>query len=70
MPRSLCLQKSPLLYSKYGGFEYAVMMMDREEWDDYRAWEGYDQAASLRSSSVTRTRLNTSQRRNCASSSA
>jgi len=35
------------LYSKYGGFEFAVMMMDRGEWDDYRAWEGYDQAAVI-----------------------
>lgn len=32
------------LYSKYGGFEFAVMMMDRDEWDMYRNWEGYDQS--------------------------
>ena len=31
------------LYSKYGGFEFAVMMMDRDEWETYRNWEGYDQ---------------------------
>ena len=31
------------LYSKYGGFEYAVMMMDRDEWEAYRNWEGYNQ---------------------------
>ena len=31
------------LYSKYGGFEYAVMMMDRDEWGAYRNWEGYNQ---------------------------
>ncbi len=35
------------LYSKYGGFDYAVMMMDRDEWDVYRAWEGYDQDAVI-----------------------
>ena len=32
------------LYSKYGGFEFAVMMMDRDEWEMYRNWEGYDQS--------------------------
>jgi len=32
-----------LLYSKYGGFEFAVMMMDRDEWEAYRNWEGFDQ---------------------------
>ena len=35
------------LYSKYGGFDFAVMMMDRDEWDDYRNWEGYDQEAVI-----------------------
>ena len=35
------------LYSKYGGFDFAVMMMDRDEWDVYRAWEGYDQEAVI-----------------------
>ena len=24
------------LYSKYGGFDFAVMMMDRDEWEMYR----------------------------------
>ena len=31
------------LYAKYGGFEFAVMMMDRDEWETYRGWEGYNQ---------------------------
>ena len=35
------------LYNKYGGFEFAVMMMDRDEWEDYRNWEGYDQEAII-----------------------
>ena len=35
------------LYNKYGGFEFAVMMMDRSEWDAYRNWEGYDQEAVI-----------------------
>ena len=35
------------IHTKYGGFEYAVMLMDREEWDTYRNWEGYDQEAVI-----------------------
>lgn len=35
------------IHSKYGGFEFAVMMMDRDEWDVYRNWEGYDQEAVI-----------------------
>lgn len=35
------------IHSKYGGFEFAVMMMDRTEWETYRSWEGYDQEAVI-----------------------
>ena len=35
------------IHSKYGGFEFAVMMMDRDEWDDLPLWEGYDQEAVI-----------------------
>jgi len=35
------------IHSKYGGFEFAVMMMDRTEWETYRSWEGYDQDAVI-----------------------
>ena len=31
------------IHSKYGGFDFAVMMMDRDEWEIYRNWEGYNQ---------------------------
>lgn len=34
------------LFSKYGGFDMAVMMMTREEWDVYRAWDGFDDKAT------------------------
>ena len=34
------------LFSKYGGFEMAVMMMTRDEWDIYRAWDGFDDKAN------------------------
>ena len=44
------------LHSKYGGFEFAVMMMDRSEWDVYRNWEGYDQTAVI---DVIKRRQNT-----------
>ena len=35
------------IHTKYGGFEFAVMMMDRDEWEVYRSWEGYDQEAVI-----------------------
>ena len=35
------------IHTKYGGFEFAVMMMDRDEWEVYRNWEGYDQEAVI-----------------------
>lgn len=35
------------IHSKYGGFDFAVMMMDRAEWEVYRNWEGYDQEAVI-----------------------
>ena len=34
------------IFSKYGGFDQAVLMMSREEWDVYRDWDGFDDQAT------------------------
>ncbi|MDA0568808.1 MAG: hypothetical protein O3A35_03615, partial [Bacteroidetes bacterium] len=35
------------IFDSYGGFDHAVLKMNREEWTVVRAWEGFDENAYL-----------------------
>ena len=35
------------IFDSYGGFDHAVLKMNREEWKIVRAWEGFDENAYL-----------------------